>query len=62
MKSYDADNAVNQVSILAQHRNNLLSRVHKEQNKLDCLDYLLFQLRKKKNATILSSYTPHTHD
>ena len=62
MKSYDADNAVNQSSILARHRSNLLSRVHEEQNKLDCLDYLLFQLKKEKKTTMLSSHTPHTHD
>lgn len=50
IKNYDADNSVNQISILAEYRNNLLSRVHEEQNKLECLDYILFQLRKEKNS------------
>lgn len=61
IKNYDADNTVNQISILAQYRNNLLCRVHEEQNKLDCLDYLLFQLRKKRKITIPSSHIPHIH-
>ena len=48
IRNYDADNAKKQISILTQYRKTLLSRVHAEQNKLDCLDYLLFQLRKER--------------
>lgn len=61
IKSYNAGNTVSQISILARHRNNLLSRVHEEQNKLDCLDYLLFQLKKEKKTIIPPSHTPYIH-
>lgn len=59
IKNYDADNSVNQISILAEYRNNLLSKVHEEQGKLDCLDYLLFQLRKERKITTSDSHAPH---
>lgn len=61
IKNYDSDNTVNQISILARHRNSLLSRIHEEQNKLDCLDYLLFHLKKEKKTPMPSSHTPHIH-
>lgn len=61
IKNYDADNTVNQISILTRHRISLLSRVHEEQNKLDCLDYLLFQLKKEKKTIIPPSRAPYIH-
>lgn len=60
IKSYEANNITDQISILARHRNSLLSRVHKEQDKLDCLDCLLFQLKKEKKTIIPSTHT-HIH-
>lgn len=47
MQSYDTNDSVNQTSILAEQRIELLSKIHKEQHKLECLDYLLFQLKKR---------------
>ena len=35
-----------QIRILAKQRSLLLEALHTDQNKLDCLDYLLFQLKK----------------
>lgn len=61
IKNYDADNAVKQFSILGQHRNRLLSKVHEEQNKLDCLDYLLFQLKKEKQTAMPPSHATCKH-
>lgn len=61
IKSYNAGNTVSQISILTQHRNSLLSRVHEEQNKLDCLDYLLFQLKKEKKPIMPPSRAPYIH-
>ena len=34
------------VSLLEIHRKNLLARLHQSQRQIDCLDYLLYQLRK----------------
>ena len=34
-----------QASLLTAHRKDLLDRLHQAQYRLDCLDYLLFQLR-----------------
>ena len=36
-----------QLDLLATHRRFLLDKIHKEQKHLDCLDYLLYQLRKE---------------
>lgn len=35
-----------QQKLLFEHRRRLLSHVHKEEKKIDCLDYLAYQLRK----------------
>ena len=34
---------------LAAHRKNLLDSLHKEQKCIDCLDYLIYQMKKSKN-------------
>jgi len=31
---------------LEEHRNGLLDRVHKEEKHIDCLDYLVYQIRR----------------
>ena len=38
----------NQKRILNAHRKSLLDTIHEHQKKLDCLDYLLFQLDKER--------------
>lgn len=47
MESYKGSNTVNPICILSKQRRRRLESVHKEQSKLDCLDHLLFQLRKE---------------
>lgn len=47
MESYGGGNAPEQIRILSGQRKKLLARLHEEQNRLDCLDYLLFQLKRK---------------
>ena len=37
-----------QLDLLAQHRKILLNRVHKEERRIDCLDYLVYQIRQYK--------------
>lgn len=36
-----------QLCLLAKQRAILLDRIHREQKKLDCLDYLAYQLKKQ---------------
>jgi hypothetical protein len=37
--------------ILAMYRGSLLDKIHTEQKKLDCLDYLIFSMKKEKEIT-----------
>ena len=37
-----------QLRLLSGHRKNLLERLHREEKRIDCLDYLLYQMQKKK--------------
>lgn len=34
-----------QLCLLAEHRKNLLTGIHREQTKLDCLDYLIHKIK-----------------
>ena len=36
-----------QLKLLARQRRQLLDRVHREEKRIDCLDYLAYQLNKK---------------
>lgn len=40
-----------QLCLLAKHRKNLLTEIHREQAKLDCLDYLIYQIKKRKRGS-----------
>ncbi|MCM1316257.1 MAG: hypothetical protein NC205_08245 [Prevotella sp.] len=42
-------NASDTIVFLRKHRKNLLDEVHKNQKQIDCLDFLLYQLRKELN-------------
>lgn len=35
-----------QLQLLAKHRRELLNTVHEKQKKLDCLDHLIFEIKK----------------
>ena len=39
-----------QFDLLARHRRRLLERVHAEEEKINCLDYLVYQMQKKKSV------------
>ncbi len=47
MKSRKQNDTFCQIHILSKQRTVLLEALHTDQNKLDCLDYLLFQLKKR---------------
>lgn len=40
-----------QLQILCRYRCQLLEKVHEEQKKLDCLDYLIYSMKKEKKET-----------
>ena len=44
----DAGKTRDALRVLAAHRAVLLDEMHASQDKLDCLDYLIFQLRKER--------------
>ncbi|HJD46559.1 MAG TPA: hypothetical protein H9909_06910 [Candidatus Mediterraneibacter norfolkensis] len=46
--SYENERGIDkQKALLEEHRKKLLNRVHKEEKKISCLDYLIFQLERK---------------
>ena len=46
MICYRSNNLFEQLSLLEKQRTILLDGIHRNQDKLDCLDYLLFQIKK----------------
>lgn len=43
------DKVGEQLKLLVKHRCLLLDKVHEEQKKIDCLDYLIYQIQKQRN-------------
>ncbi len=37
--------------LLSRHRRELLDEVHQAEKRIDCLDYLIYQIEKQKNGT-----------
>ena len=48
MALQDSDDEEQQIQLLSGHRKHLLEKLHKEERQIDCLDYLLYQMQKKK--------------
>ncbi len=44
----ETGNVKGQLCLLFRHRAVLLDRLHQDQNKIDCLDYLIYQTEQKK--------------
>lgn len=40
------------LALLARHRKTVLENCHAEQKKMECLDYLIYQLRNKNQSEI----------
>lgn len=54
LKCYQDNNTHELIKSLSCHRCNLLKQLHTEQSKIDCLDYLIYTIKKtkeKKEAT-----------
>ncbi|UYZ82731.1 hypothetical protein MTZ49_08890 [Entomomonas sp. E2T0] len=43
-------NTAEQLRILLRHRCQLLELLHEKQKQIDCLDYLLYSLKKSRNG------------
>ena len=39
-----------QLKLLSDHRRHLLDCLHREERRIDCLDYLIYQLEKRRAA------------
>ena len=37
-----------QIRLLSSHRKHLLEELHREEKRIDCLDYLIYQMQNKK--------------
>ena len=42
---------VNKLSLLEEHRETILGRVHEEERQIVCLDYLVYRIRNRKKQT-----------
>ena len=45
---FDEDQKDKQLDVLEKHRKQLLDSVHREEKKICCLDYLVYQIKKGK--------------
>ena len=43
-------NTQEQLKLLSVQRQQLLDRIHQEEKRIDCLDYLVYQIQRKKAA------------
>ena len=45
---FDSDEKEKQLTLLEKHRQQLLNTVHKVEKKIYCLDYLVYQIKKRR--------------
>ena len=45
-----------QLKLLDEYRKKLVESLHQDQRKIDCLDYLIFNLQQKQNPTKKGEY------
>ena len=48
MSLQDSDDREQQLMLLSGHRRYLLEKLHRDEKKIDCLDYLIYQMRNRK--------------
>lgn len=51
LRCYEADDVKGGLRILSGHRRDLLDQIHNGQKKIDCLDYLVYQIEKSIKQT-----------
>ena len=47
---YDKQEGEQQIALLEKHRNHLLDKVHIEEKKIFCIDYLIYQIEKYERS------------
>ena len=52
MEDIEGGNTAEGLRLLALHRRSLLDHLHEEQKRIDCLDYLVWQMEKQEKAGI----------
>lgn len=50
MRCWDQGDVKGQFRVMEEHRRCLLDKVHEEERKIECLDYLDYQMRRNKNG------------
>ena len=48
MALQDSDDEEQQIQLLSGHRKYLLEKLHRDEKRIDCLDYLIYQMQNKK--------------
>ena len=48
MALQDSEGEEQQLKLLSGHRKHLLEKLHRDERRIDCLDYLIYQMEKKK--------------
>lgn len=48
MALQDSEDEEQQIRLLSGHRKHLLEKLHKDEKRIDCLDYLIYQMQNKK--------------
>lgn len=48
MAHLDGEEMEELLALLEQHRSCLLDKVHEKERQIDCLDYLVYQIKRKK--------------
>lgn len=48
MALQNSEDEEQQIQLLSGHRKHLLEKLHQEEKRIDCLDYLLYQMQNKK--------------
>ena len=51
MDKHITNNLSEKIRLLTEHRSTVLHSIHEEQFKLDCVDYLLFQMKHHSSVT-----------
>lgn len=51
MGYFDRGDWKDQISLLEEHRESILNRVHEEERQIDCLDYLVYQIKNREKQT-----------
>ena len=48
MDLQDREDREQQLLLLSGHRKHLLEKLHRDEKRIDCLDYLIYKMEKKK--------------